>query len=63
LGAAACGVVAGAIWAGADWAAAENAGANREHAAASESQVGGSKCFVLIILRSSTPFEPGLMDR
>jgi hypothetical protein len=56
-------VVAGAIWAGADWAAAENAGANREHAAASESQVGGSKCFVLIILRSSTPFEPGLMDR
>ena len=44
-----------------DWAAAESDGANMEHAAASESQVGGSKCFVLIILRSSTPFKPGIV--
>jgi hypothetical protein len=34
-----------------------------EHAAASESQGSGSNCFILIILWSSTPFEPGLMDR
>ena len=47
------------VWAGVAWAAAVSDGANREHAAASESQRGGSKCFVLIILRSSMPFEPG----
>jgi len=53
-------VPAGTDGAGVDWAAAESDGANMEHAAASESQVGGSKCFVIIILRSSTPFNPGI---